>query len=157
MGFPVCPLPPTESKKMAKYLKRCQDVGAIAASDAKTRATVEGILADVEARGDDAVREYSQKFDNWSPKGFRLSDRDIETALSNVSARDLEDIKFAQANVRNFAEHQRSSMTDIEVETQPGIFLGCFPCENFKNVDFLNFNQKFYAIFASLGGKGFDT
>jgi len=124
MGFPVCPLPSTESKKMAKYLKRGQDVGTIAASDAKTRATVEGILADVEARGDDAVREYSQKFDNWSPKGFRLSDRDIETALSNVSARDLEDIKFAQANVRNFAQHQRASMTDIEVETQPGIFLG---------------------------------
>ena len=109
---------------MVKYLKRGQDVGVIAASDAKTRATVESILADVEARGDTAVRELSEKFDQWSPAHFRLSEQDIEAALSKVSARDLEDIKFAQANVRRFAQYQRDSMRDIEVETMPGVILG---------------------------------
>ena len=109
---------------MARYLKRGQDVGVIAASDAKTRATVEAILADVEARGDAAVRELSEKFDHWSPSHFRLSEQDIEAALSKVSARDLEDIKFAQANVRGFAQHQRNSMLDVEVETMPGVILG---------------------------------
>ena len=109
---------------MVTYLKRGQDVGIIAASDAKTRVTVESILADVEARGDTAVREFSEKFDHWSPTHFRLSEQDIEAALSKVSARDLEDIKFAQANVRRFAQYQRDSMRDIEVETMPGVILG---------------------------------
>ncbi|RVB94920.1 histidinol dehydrogenase, partial [Mesorhizobium sp. M7A.F.Ca.AU.002.06.1.1] len=96
----------------------------MAAVDARTRLTVENILADVEARGDAAVRELSEKFDNWSPESFRLSEQDIEKALSAVAPRDLEDIRFAQAQVRNFAQHQRDSIRDIEVETLPGVVLG---------------------------------
>ena len=109
---------------MVHYLKRGQDAGSIAATDAKTRATVEAILADVEARGDAAVRELSEKFDKWSPSSFRLSDEEIESALSRVAKRDLEDIKFAQAQVRNFAQHQRAALRDVEVETLPGVVLG---------------------------------
>jgi sulfopropanediol 3-dehydrogenase len=109
---------------MVRYLKRGQDAGTVAATDAKTRATVEGILADVEARGDDAVRDLSEKFDKWSPASFRLSDTDVEQALSAVSKQDLDDIRFAQAQVRNFAQHQRAALRDIEVETLPGVFLG---------------------------------
>lgn len=109
---------------MAEYLKRGQDAGTVAATDAKTRATVEGILADVEQRGDAAIRDLSERFDNWSPAQFRLSDQDIEQALSSVSKQDLEDIKFAQAQVRNFAQHQRNAIKDLEVETLPGVILG---------------------------------
>jgi sulfopropanediol 3-dehydrogenase len=109
---------------MPRYLKRGQDAGVVAAADAKVRATVEAILADVEARGDAAVRELSERFDNWSPQNFRLSPQEIEAALSKLSARDLEDIRFAQAQVRNFAEKQRATITDLEVETLPGVVLG---------------------------------
>ncbi len=109
---------------MVRYLKRGQDAGTVAATDARTRATVEGILADVEARGDAAVRDLSEKFDKWSPAQFRLSDADVEQALSNASKQDLDDIRFAQAQVRNFAQHQRAAVRDIEVETLPGVFLG---------------------------------
>ncbi|MBZ9683503.1 MULTISPECIES: histidinol dehydrogenase [unclassified Mesorhizobium] len=109
---------------MPSYLKRGQDTSTAAAVDARTRLTVENILADVEARGDAAVRELSEKFDNWSPESFRLSEQDIEKALSTVAPRDLEDIRFAQAQVRNFAQHQRDSIRDIEVETLPGVVLG---------------------------------
>ena len=109
---------------MAIFLKRGQDAGTVAENDAKVRATVEGILADIEARGDAAVRELSEKFDKWSPESFRLSPADIEKALSQVSKRDLDDIRFAQAQVRNFAQHQRDALKDIEVETIPGVVLG---------------------------------
>ncbi|MDQ0393274.1 histidinol dehydrogenase [Labrys monachus] len=109
---------------MARYLKRGQDASTVAAVDARTRATVEAILADVEARGDEAVRELSEKFDKWSPESFRLSEQDIEKALSAVSRRDLDDIRFAQTQVRNFAQHQRDALKDIEVETIPGVVLG---------------------------------
>ena len=109
---------------MAKDLKRGQDSRAVAANDAKVRATVEGILADIESRGDAAVRDLSERFDKWSPESFRLSPADIEAALSKVSARDLEDIRFAQAQVRNFAEKQRACILDLEVETLPGVVLG---------------------------------
>jgi sulfopropanediol 3-dehydrogenase len=109
---------------MVRYLKRRQDANTVAAVDAKTRATVEAILADVEARGDSAVRELSEKFDNWSPECFRLSEDDIQRAVSAVPKRDLDDIRFAQAQVRNFAQHQRDALKDIEVETIPGVVLG---------------------------------
>jgi sulfopropanediol 3-dehydrogenase len=109
---------------MSRWLKRGLDASAIKAADAKVRETVETILADIEARGDAAVRELSQKFDNWSPENFKLSPQDIERAIAQVSKRDLEDIKFAQAQVRNFAQKQRDSMLDIEVETLPGVVLG---------------------------------
>src|SRR6185503_10256886 len=77
-----------------------------------------------EAKGDAAVRELSQKFDNWSPQEFKLSRHDIERAISQVSRRDLDDIRFAQAQVRNFAEKQKATMQDLEVETLPGVILG---------------------------------
>ena len=109
---------------MTRYLKRGMDAGAIEEADAKVRATVEGILADVKARGDAAIRDLSEKFDNWSPKNFRLSEQEIERAIGELPKRDLEDIKFAQAQVRNFAQKQKDALRDIEVETLPGVILG---------------------------------
>ena len=109
---------------MIKYLKRGKDTAAISAADAKVRQTVETILADITARGDDAVKEYSKKFDNWEPKEFTLSNDEINKAIKKLSARELEDIKFAQTQVRNFAQIQRNSMLDVEVETLPGVVLG---------------------------------
>jgi sulfopropanediol 3-dehydrogenase len=109
---------------MAQYLKRGMDAGAIKAADAKVRETVEHILAEIETRRDAAVRDLSQKFDNWSPENFRLSPQEIERAIAQVSKRDLDDIKFAQAQVRNFAQKQKDTMHDLEVETLPGVVLG---------------------------------
>ncbi|MDA0664988.1 MAG: histidinol dehydrogenase, partial [Proteobacteria bacterium] len=109
---------------MARYLKTGRAAEDVADDDAKVRQTVEGILANVAAQGDAAVRELSRKFDNWAPETFRLSEREIEAAMGRVAKRDLEDIRFAQAQVRNFAQHQRDSMQDIEVETLPGVVLG---------------------------------
>jgi sulfopropanediol 3-dehydrogenase len=100
------------------------DASAIRQADAKVRATVEQILADIEARGDDAVRDLSKKFDNWAPKDFRLNAQEIERAIAQVPKRDLDDIKFAQAQVRNFAQKQKTTMHDLEVETLPGVILG---------------------------------
>jgi sulfopropanediol 3-dehydrogenase len=109
---------------MPHHLKRGMDAGEIKAADAKVRETVESILADIETRKDAAVADLSKKFDNWSPKSFRLSPAEIDAAIAKVPKRDLEDIKFAQAQVRNFAQKQRESMKDIEVETLPGVVLG---------------------------------
>jgi len=95
-----------------------------AEDDAKVRGTVEATLADIQTRGDAAIRDLSEKFDNYSPDNFRLSQSEIDAAMSKVSARDMDDIKFAQTQIRTFAEAQRASMTDIEVETMPGVFLG---------------------------------
>ena len=106
------------------YLKRGKTEAARSEDDAKVRASVEAILADIETRGDAAVRELSEKFDKYSPASFRLSESEIEALMARVSPRDMEDIKFAQAQVRNFAQAQRDSMTDIEVETLPGVILG---------------------------------
>jgi sulfopropanediol 3-dehydrogenase len=100
------------------------DAGAIKAADAKVRETVESILAQVDERKDAAIRELSEKFDKWSPKDFRLTPQEIERAIAQVPKRDLEDIKFAQAQVRNFADKQRETMHDLEVETLPGVVLG---------------------------------
>ena len=109
---------------MARHLKRGMDASAIKAADAKVRETVEGILAQVDAQKDAAIRQLSQQFDNWSPKDFKLSPQEVEKAVGQVRKRDLEDIKFAQAQVRNFAQKQRESMHDVEVETLPGVVLG---------------------------------
>jgi sulfopropanediol 3-dehydrogenase len=95
-----------------------------AENDAKVRGVVEDTLKDIEMRGDAAVRDLSAKFDKYEPESFRLSTSEIEAAMSKVSARDMEDIKFAQVQIRRFAEAQRASMTDIEVETMPGVVLG---------------------------------
>jgi sulfopropanediol 3-dehydrogenase len=109
---------------MARYLKRGQDISVTKEADTKVRQTVEKILADIEARGDTAVRDYSTTFDKWTPERFRLSIAEIEQAMGEVSAQDLADIRFAQEQVRNFATHQRNSLKDFEVETLPGVFLG---------------------------------
>lgn len=109
---------------MIRRLKTAKAATERKEDDAKVRALVEDILADIEARGEAAVLELSKKFDDWAPASFRLSDAEIEKALSQVSKRDIEDIKFAQEQVRNFAEHQKAALRDIEVETLPGVFLG---------------------------------
>jgi len=95
-----------------------------AADASVVKATVEGILADVEARGDDAVRELSARFDGWGPESFRLSRDEIQACIAQLSERNLEDIRFAQAQVRNFAQLQRAAISDLEVETLPGVVLG---------------------------------
>ncbi|MBR0657869.1 histidinol dehydrogenase [Neoroseomonas oryzicola] len=109
---------------MARHLKKGRDAEARAEDDAKVRATVEGILADIAARGDAAVREMSIRFDKWDRTDFRLTDAEIKDCLSQLSARDLDDIRFAQEQVRNFAQHQKDALRDIEVETLPGVVLG---------------------------------
>ena len=107
-----------------EVLKQSKPESEKAQEDAKVRSVVESTLADVEQRGDAAVRELSEKFDHYSPTSFRLTPSEIEAAMQKVSARDMEDIKFAQDQIRRFAQAQRASMSDIEVETQPGVILG---------------------------------
>ncbi len=109
---------------MARYLKKGRDAAQRAEDAAKVRTVVEGILADVEARGDIAVRELSIRFDKWDREDYRLTDAEIHGCLARLSKSNLDDIRYAQEQVRNFAEHQRSALRDIEVETQPGVLLG---------------------------------
>ena len=109
---------------MTRWLKRGLDASEIKVADAKVRETVEGILRQVDDRKDAAIRELSKKFDNWEPKAFRLTPDEIEQAIAKLAKRDLEDIRFAQAQVRNFAQKQRETMLDLEVETLPGVVLG---------------------------------
>ncbi|MFK7865919.1 MAG: histidinol dehydrogenase [Alphaproteobacteria bacterium] len=106
------------------YLKSGKPESERAEDDAKVRAVVEATLQDIEARGDKAVRELSAKFDDYEPQSFRLTDSQIEAAMQKLSTRDMEDIKFAQKQIRTFAQAQRASMKDIEVETMPGVILG---------------------------------
>ena len=106
------------------YLKHGRSAEARSDDDTQTRKAVEQILGDIEARGDAAVRELSIRFDNYQPANFRLTPSEIEALMSRVSTRDMEDIRFAQAQIRKFAEAQRASMTDIEIETYPGVILG---------------------------------
>lgn len=107
-----------------EYLKRGKDQAERAEDDAKTRAVVEATLKDIETRGDVAVRELSEKFDNYSPASFKLSQDDIDALIAQLTDRELTDIKFAQEQVRNFAQAQRDTMLDLEVETLPGVILG---------------------------------
>ncbi len=109
---------------MAVILKASKSQSDRQDDDVKVRSIVEGLLNDIETNGDRAVRALSEKFDNWSPESFLLSENDIEAAMAKVSAQDLADIKFAQKQVRSFAEKQRASMLDVEVETMPGVVLG---------------------------------
>ncbi len=107
-----------------EYLKRGKTDVERAEDDAKTKAIVEVTLKDIELRGDAAVRDLSAKFDNYTPASFKLSQTEIEGLIASLSDRELADIKFAQEQVRNFAQAQRDSMLDIEVETMPGVILG---------------------------------
>ena len=107
-----------------RYLKSGKPQIERSEDDAKVRAVVEDALADIEARGDAAIRDLAKKFDNYTPESYRLSQQEIDALIAEVSARDMEDIRFAQAQVRKFAEIQRASMQDVEVETMPGVILG---------------------------------
>ncbi|MFM1861892.1 MAG: histidinol dehydrogenase [Pseudomonadota bacterium] len=107
-----------------QHIKRGKPEAERAEDDARVRATVEGILADIAAGGDGAVRALAERFDGYAPPSFRLTPSEIEAAMHKVSARDMEDIRFAQTQIRRFAEAQRASMTDIEIETEPGVILG---------------------------------
>ena len=107
-----------------QYLKKGKDEADQAVDDAKVREIVEGTLKAIAERGDKAVREFSEKFDKYSPASFRLSETEIEQLIAKVSKRDIEDIKFAQSQIRKFAQAQRNSMLDIEIETMPGVILG---------------------------------
>ncbi|MGH6905605.1 MAG: histidinol dehydrogenase, partial [Geminicoccaceae bacterium] len=109
---------------MARYLKSAISAAAKAAEDARVREVVEAALADIAERGDVAVRAMSIRLDQWERDDFRLTDAEIRDCLDQVSAEDLEDIRFAQAQIRNFAEIQKEALRDVEVETLPGVVLG---------------------------------
>ena len=109
---------------MAKWLKQGAEAEVIKSAAREVRDTVENLLADIEARGDVAVRELAIRFDKMDREDYRLSDAEIQACMNQLSDRDLKDIEFAQTQVRNFAQHQRNSMVDVEVETLPGVILG---------------------------------
>jgi len=109
---------------MIRYLKTSKPVEAQAEIAGQVRDVVADIIANVGRKGDAAVREYSQKFDNWSPADFRLSDEEVAACVASLSKQELGDITFAQAQVRRFAEVQKSALIDVEVETLPGVILG---------------------------------
>tara|TARA_B100001245_G_scaffold85691_1_gene61815 strand:+ start:57 stop:1367 length:1311 start_codon:yes stop_codon:yes gene_type:complete len=107
-----------------EYLKKGKNEADRAVDDAKVRGVVEDTLKAIEERGDNAVREYSQKFDNYTPESYKLNLDEIDSLIKRVPKRDLKDIKFAQSQIRGFAQAQRDSMQDIEIETMPGVTLG---------------------------------
>ena len=107
-----------------EYLKSGKPDAERAEDDAKTRIVVEETLKNIEINGDTAVRDLSEKFDNYTPENFKLSEKEISDLIASLSDRELSDIKFAQEQVRNFAQAQRDSMLDIEIETIPGVILG---------------------------------
>ncbi|GMG87935.1 histidinol dehydrogenase [Biformimicrobium ophioploci] len=109
---------------MATYIKNGIDAETAQTNDKKVREIVEGILGEIEKRGDAAVRDYSGQFDNWVPSSFRLSEEQIKACYDRLDEKTIEDIRFAQQQVRNFAQVQLDSMLDVEKETLPGVFLG---------------------------------
>ncbi|MED6311211.1 MAG: histidinol dehydrogenase [Pseudomonadota bacterium] len=109
---------------MITYLKQGKSDADVAEADTKVRGIVEDILSDIEKRGDAAVRELSEKFDDFTREEFRLSEDEIKAAVSKVPQTDIEDIEFAQKQVRNFAQKQKECLQDLEVETMPGVILG---------------------------------
>ena len=109
---------------MIRHLKSGQSAEAKAESSAQVRSTVEAILSDIAARGEAAVREYSEKFDKWSPPSFKLSEGEIAECVRALPSGVIDDIKFAQTQIRNFALTQRAALQDVEVQTLPGVVLG---------------------------------
>ena len=109
---------------MAKWLKQAISKQDKDEAQQQVRETVEKLLADIETRGDTAVRELSKRFDNWEPEEFKLSEEQIQDCINRLDTRTLDDIRFAQDQIRNFAQLQRDSMKDIEKETLPGVILG---------------------------------
>jgi sulfopropanediol 3-dehydrogenase len=109
---------------MIRYLKSGQSAATKAASDSEVRHTVEAILGEIAAQGESAMRRYSEKFDKWSPASFRLSESEIEDCVRALPRQVVDDIQFAQTQIRNFALIQRAALQDVEVETLPGVVLG---------------------------------
>ncbi|VVP67461.1 Sulfopropanediol 3-dehydrogenase [Pseudomonas fluorescens] len=109
---------------MAIWLKKGAEASVIKSAAREVRDTVEKTLADIEERGDAAVRELSIRFDNLDREDYRLTSAEIDACMAQLTKRDIADIEFAQTQVRNFAQHQRNSLRDLEVETLPGVVLG---------------------------------
>ncbi|MEK9677655.1 MAG: histidinol dehydrogenase [Rhodospirillaceae bacterium] len=109
---------------MARWLKEGVSQTEKDTAEAQVRQTVEGILDDIKARGDAALRDYSEKFDGWAPEKFHLSREEIDACYDQITEQNIEDIKFAQAQIRNFAEIQKAALVDVEEETYPGVILG---------------------------------
>jgi len=109
---------------MVRYIKSPAEVPAPAATGFDVSSIVKGVIDDVRANGDNAVRKYSEKFDRWSPPSFKLSQEDIKKIIAEVPEQTIKDIKQVQSNVRTFAEAQRNSIKDFELEIRPGVFLG---------------------------------
>jgi sulfopropanediol 3-dehydrogenase len=109
---------------MVRHLKSGQSAAAKAANSLQVRQTVEAILDDIAAHGETALRQYSEKFDKWAPASFRLSAGEIEDCLRALPKQVIDDIRFAQTQIRNFARVQRAALRDVEVETIPGVVLG---------------------------------
>ncbi|MFT4197877.1 MAG: histidinol dehydrogenase, partial [Pseudoxanthomonas sp.] len=109
---------------MIRQIKQGKPAEAKAELNAQVRDTVEKIIADIQARGETAVREYSEKFDKWNPPSLRLTQEEIQACIDALSPQAIEDIKFAQAQIRRFAQIQLLSLRDVEVETLPGVVLG---------------------------------
>jgi sulfopropanediol 3-dehydrogenase len=109
---------------MIRQLKSGQPAAVKAENNLQVRNTVESILTDIATRGEQAVRDYSAKFDKWSPPAFRLTQQEIEDCVRSLPTQVIEDIRFAQAQIRNFALAQRAALKDVEVQTMPGVVLG---------------------------------
>jgi len=106
------------------YIKKGKTSADKALEDSQVSEVVKNTLEVIEESGDKAVREFSEKFDNYSPKSYKLSSKEIDNLIAQISDSDMKDIKFAQEQIRKFAQAQRDSMQDIEVETMPGVILG---------------------------------
>ena len=117
---------------MIRYIKKRSESNNASEDKSSIEETVRSILSDIRERGDAALRHYSGHFDNWSPANFRLSEDEIDAAISKLNQSEIEDIKFAQNQIRHFAQKQLETMNELEVETLPGVFLGHkhIPIEN---------------------------
>lgn len=109
---------------MIRQIKKAKAGQTKLEADAQVQSTVQAIIADIDKRGEAAVREYSQKFDKWDPKSFRLSDAQIQSCIDSLTPQARADIEFAQAQIRRFAQIQLSTLHDVEIETLPGVVLG---------------------------------
>ena len=114
----------TNSQKATITLKEPLVASAPRSGTPEVRKIVEDVIADIRVRGDVAVREYSEKFDNWSPESFRLSEAQIAEVMARVPQQVIDDIKFVQEQVRVMAQKQFESLGEFEIETLPGVFLG---------------------------------
>lgn len=119
---------PIQAKPLPEYrfLKERNDPAKVenAKPSIDVSGIVKGVIDDIRANGDKAVRKYSEQFDKWSPKSFKLSESEIQDIIATVPKQTISDIKEVQQNIRKFAEAQKACLTDLEIEIQPGVFLG---------------------------------